>query len=90
MRKAKFMRLKQIVSRINDPTLKRFDKLRETAELPGIELQEFLKVCRDEGMGLEQLVPADQANKVGEELMQACRLGKYNPSDLEVIRSKLE
>ena len=46
MTKAKFIRLKHIIARINDPILKRFDGLREAASQPGIDLQGFLEVCR--------------------------------------------
>ena len=89
MTKAKFIRLKNIISRINDPTLKRFDRLREVARLPGMDLQQFLDVCRDIGKPLETLVPADQVNKVGEQLMQACRLNKIDYSDFESITARV-
>ena len=89
MTKAKLIRLKNIISRINDPTLKQVDKLRETASLPGIDLQQFLNVCRDIGKPLETLVPADQVNKVGEQLMQACRLNKIDSSDFESITARV-
>ena len=63
MRKAKFLRLKQIIRQINDPTLKRFDRLHEVASLPGIDLQEFLNAeKRINGTPSEKRVPVDHAS----------------------------
>ena len=89
MTKAKFMRLKQIISRISDPTLKRLDRLQEAARQPGVNLQGFLKVCRDIGSPLEACVPADQVNKTGEELMQACQLSKIDPREFQSITARI-
>lgn len=89
MTKAKFIRLKQIVARINDPTLKRMDRLQEAARLPCIDLQQFLKVCKTNGIGLENFVPKEQLHKVGEQLMQACRLNKIASSEFQLITKSL-